>query len=523
MPRILAIEWDAQEVRFAVGNSQRGGALRIEQAGTGRLPELAEGERRTAGEVGDALRAALAEAKVRTTTALVAVGRTTVELRQLTLPPAPEEELAELVRHQAAREFTSSGEGAALDFVPASPDSPAARVVTAAALSEPQLSFTHEVCKRAKLKPRRILLHSFTAGAWLLRRAREPVVLLVDRAEDDTDLTVLIDGKVFLSRTVRNASRALDAEAAAGEAAGDENLLVAEIRRTVIAVQNQAGGGTVAAIYVAGGDAESRELARQLQGELATPIEVFDPWSDVALGPALVGALPPRAERFTAVLGMLADEAEGRPAGLDFLNPRRKPEPANRRRLVGAGVAAAVVAASIGLYFAWEKFAEVGDQIARLELQSKQLDQLVKRGAEKKAAVASIEEWSLGDVVWLDELRDLALRFPQPRDGVLLRMTLAARPTGGGTVELEGLVRDPSIVGRMESQLRDEYHEINTRRVQESVQGKTNTWKFDSTLSVSRRSKDDYLAYQPVTPTARPAPPASAPPAAGAPQPRGAR
>ena len=106
-------------------------------------------------------------------------------------------------------------------------------------------------------------------------------------------------------------------------------------------------------------------------------------------------------------------------------------------------------------------------------------------------------------------LRYLSLRIPQPRGSVFFRMTLSARPTGGGAVEMEGLVRDPSIVGRMESQLRDEYHEINTRRVQESVQGKTNTWKFDSSLSVSRRSKDDYLAYQHVTSTARPSAPAT--------------
>jgi hypothetical protein len=182
-----------------------------------------------------------------------------------------------------------------------------------------------------------------------------------------------------------------------------------------------------------------------------------------------------------------------------------------------------------GLYFAWEQFAEINRQIERLQKRSKDLDQLVKRGADKQASVAAIEDWSLGDVVWLDELRDLSLRFPQPRDAVLLRMTLSARPTGGGAVELEGLVRDPSIVGRMESQLRDEYHEINTRRVQESVQGKTNTWKFDSSLSVSRRSKDDYLAYHPVTSAEPPATPAPAPTKAAkaarpaAANPRGAR
>jgi hypothetical protein len=225
----------------------------------------------------------------------------------------------------------------------------------------------------------------------------------------------------------------------------------------------------------------------------------LDLWQGAELSTPLDTDAAAQKGRFAGLLGMLTDEAAERHAGFDFLNPRRRPEPVNRRRLTVAAVAAVAMVALAGGYLAWGQFSEVSARIERLEQRSHELDQLVKRGAEKQAAVAAIEEWSLGDVVWLDELRDLSLRFPQPRDAVLSRLTLSSRPTGGGAVELEGLVRDPSIVGRMESQLRDEYHEIRTRRVQESVQGTTYTWKFDSSLWVTRRSKDDYLAFLPFT------------------------
>jgi hypothetical protein len=109
--------------------------------------------------------------------------------------------------------------------------------------------------------------------------------------------------------------------------------------------------------------------------------------------------------------------------------------------------------------------------------------------------VVAIEEWLMADVVWLDELRDLSLRFPKPRDAVILRMTLSGKPTGGGAIELEGLVRDPSIVGQMESNLRDDYHEVRTKRVQESVQGANHTWKFDSSLVVGSRDKSKYQSH----------------------------
>lgn len=520
MPRLLAIEWDAQEVRFVVARASRGGHLTVDRAQAVPLPATPDGEKRTAADLGQAIRAALSDAKIRGSIALVGVNRSAVELRQLTLPPAPEEELPELVRHQAAREFTSIGDGASLDFVSAPHDSPAARVVTAAALSDQQLVFARAVCEAAKIKPARLLLRPYAASSLLARHKTEPVAILVDGGPDETDLTVLVDGRVFLSRSLRNHPRGTE-EHDADDAAADVAPLVAEIRRTVVAVRNQTGGGTVAAVYLCGDGAVEHELAEPLRNELSIPVEVFDPWSTVALAGPLRETPPEQPGRYAALLGMLADEAEERQPGLDFLNPRRKPQPVNRRRLAGIGIAAAALVALGGLYFAWEQFAEIGGRIESLERRSRDLDQLVKRGTEKQVAVAAIEDWSLGDVVWLDELRDLSLRFPQPRDAVLLRLTLSARPTGGGAVELEGLVRDPSIVGRMESQLRDEYHEVRTRRVQESVQGKTNTWKFDSSLSVSRRAKDDYLAHQPLTPPAATSPPnvasgTSTAPAAGA-------
>ena len=109
--------------------------------------------------------------------------------------------------------------------------------------------------------------------------------------------------------------------------------------------------------------------------------------------------------------------------------------------------------------------------------------------------MAAIEEWSLGGVCWLDELRDLSMRFPKPRDAVVLRMTLGGSPTGGGTIELEGLVRDHSIVRRMETGLRDDHHEVSTRRVQESVQGATYTLRFDTSIGVSTRDKSEYQSH----------------------------
>lgn len=501
MSRTLAIEWNAQQARYALGDGTRRGALKIKRAGTIMLPTPAAGERLSAAELGRAIRDGLSEAGVRASAAVVGVNRSAVELRQLALPPAPDDELPELVKHQAAREFTALADDAALDFVEMKSESPPARAVMAAALPGSQLAYARDVCRAANIKPQRFVLRPYSAASLVADRAPSAVALIVDLGEDETDLTVLVEGQVFLCRTVRGRSRTVEADESAADARAASDAsdvaapLVAEIRRTAIAVRNQSGGGSVEAVSIFGNGPAERELAEQLRSEMEVPVELFDPWQGVELRTPLDDAA--EGGRYAALVAMLADDAADRHTAFDFLNPRRRPEPVNRRRLAFAAAAGAALVALAGAYFAWGQFAEVQERIERLETRSRELDQLVKRGAEKQAAVAAIEEWSLGDVVWLDELRDLSLRFPQPRDAVLSRLTLTSRPTGGGAIELEGLVRDPSIVGRMESQLRDEYHEIRTRRVQESVQGKSYTWRFDSSLWVSRRSKDDYLAYLP--------------------------
>ena len=58
--------------------------------------------------------------------AVVAVGRSSIELRQLQLPPAAEDDLPDLVRFQAMREFNEFDERWLLDFlsIDSSGDSP---------------------------------------------------------------------------------------------------------------------------------------------------------------------------------------------------------------------------------------------------------------------------------------------------------------------------------------------------------------------------------------------------------------
>ena len=90
--------------------------------------------------------------------ALVAIGRTNIELRQLSVPPAPDDELPDMVRFQALREFNQMEEDWALDYVPIDEDPTQPRTVLAAAIAPEQIELVRKTCQAAGLRPRRLVL-----------------------------------------------------------------------------------------------------------------------------------------------------------------------------------------------------------------------------------------------------------------------------------------------------------------------------------------------------------------------------
>ena len=114
--------------------------------------------------------------------------------------------------------------------------------------------------------------------------------------------------------------------------------------------------------------------------------------------------------------------------------------------------------------------------------------------------VEAIRDWGESDVNWLDELRDLSLRFPSGRDVVLLRMGMSHARNVGGNIDMVGVVRDPVIVSRIENSLRDKYHQISSRHVQERDQDKSYAWHFEAQLVVTPRESKYYVSHLPDRP-----------------------
>ena len=116
MPQLFALEWDSREIRIMVA-SGHGRQVVIEQAFS--VPcEVESAAADAAKQIGRRIAAELDARSLGRGEAVVAVGRGSIELRQLQLPPAPDEDLPELVAFNAAREFNELDDKWLLDFIP---------------------------------------------------------------------------------------------------------------------------------------------------------------------------------------------------------------------------------------------------------------------------------------------------------------------------------------------------------------------------------------------------------------------
>ena len=288
MSQLFALEWDPREIRLMVA-SGRGRQMVIEQAFS--IPcETDPSAADTAEQIGKRIASELDARGLGRAEAVVAVGRNSIELRQLQLPPAPDDELPDMVRFQATREFNELDDKWLLDFVPIEGSADSPRTVLATAIAPSILKQIEAVCQHAGLKMLRLLLRPCEAALLLEAEKSIPkgqVVLLVNPLGVEADLTAAVDGKAVFLRTTRIASDPPPLQA-----------LLAEIRLTMAAASNQLGGRRIESIVLCGEPRPDLDLARAIEAELAIHVETFDPFGGVKLGHALVDSPPPHPGRY---------------------------------------------------------------------------------------------------------------------------------------------------------------------------------------------------------------------------------
>ncbi|MFO0871593.1 MAG: hypothetical protein U0935_21935 [Pirellulales bacterium] len=519
MSRLLALEWDAREARVVVAR-RRGREAVIEQAFAESWRQdgaPAEGETpaATATRLGARLAEMLAEHGVRRIDTLVAVGRANIELRLLSLPPVPPEELPDIVRFQALKQFSSVGDNWPLDFVPVDSQPGGAINVLAAAISPDLVQQIRRTCAGAEVDPKRLVLRPYAAASlWQHHGGAAGCLLMIDLLAEEVDLTVLVDGHVGFIRTVR-LPHGDDAEEQA-------RWLSGEAKRTIAAAANQLGGRRAERVVMCGDNDDHAQLRKAFEPLLNLPVELFDPFDGLILEKGVAQSRPTHRGRYAPLLGMVVEEAAGIQSGVDFLNPRKAPAPPDRRRLYSLAGAVAAAVALLLVYLVWNAGAEYDDEVLGLRKEMAAVDEELKKLERPVRETQAIDEFVASDVTWLDELYRVSDRFLPPEQAIVSQLSALTQQSGGGQLILEGHVRQSDEIDDLEARLRDVTHRVSGAGGQFDPRQSQYPWQFKESIVVAPPGEDRPAAKSSSPPQAagsKPSDTKSSPPKSSAPKP----
>lgn len=468
MAKITAIEWDDHQLRGIVA-SVSGSSISVSKAFAVALD--AGGDDSDKGSHIERISKILHDQKVGRGDAVISVGRSGTELRVMEVPAAPEAEFAPLVRFQALRQFAAMTEDWTLDYVPLQGSSGYEQVkVIAAAISPQLLDQIRGVCDKSHLSIKRIPLRPFSMASVISRLLpSDKARLCLDVAGEEADLLVLNGINMEMVRTVRLLR---DSE-------GKINLkqTVGELRRTIVAYGNQVDSAEIEQVVVCGSE-DDLPLAEEIHQQLSIDATVFDATKLVDSKGGTFEKLGADRSRFVGLIGaVMSPETVDQP-GVDFQNPRKPPAPiAERRRnaLVGA-VVATLVLAVVG-YFGLQVYME-GAKVERLREQAGGMRSGHDKVVERVMDFEMINDFSKGaEYNWLDEITNFSEKLPD--EGVIVdSLSFNLNSENRATMTVTGRATDSNHIEDLESDMRDERHEV-TPRNSESITGERDfPWKF---------------------------------------------
>ncbi len=421
MSNFIAIDLDSQGV-YAVAGTTRG-AVRITHAlsWTGDdedpPPPLTAD---TAKALGEKLRDKLRAAGVAPAPLLVAIGRDRVILKELKYPVVPPPEEPALVRFQAMKEMSEAPEEVVLDYAPLGDTASGERRSMAVVVRKEVFAAIQALSQAAGLKLAAVTPRPYATAAGLYRAFTSGVVAPPEEKGDAVaSLTLSPAGGEF---TVIRHGEVAFTLAIPAPVVATETMLVAQVRRNLAAYAGQHPKHPVQAVYVAEVDGP---WVPRLRAALGVPVHAIDP---------LAGAVPatpdPLRGRFAGAVGMLAGRSTNA-LPINFASPRQPQiakDPA-KKMLMMVAVAAAVLLLGAGAFGFW-MVNERETEVAELSQRRDELKDAISRGGPDTTRVKGIDGWTQREVVWLDELYDLADRMPA--DDSVRVMSLTATPIPPG-------------------------------------------------------------------------------------------
>ncbi len=469
MPKKLALDWDDDELRIVAAQCN-GSSVKVTEAEV-----IAIG----GGNLVDILRNALTRHGLEKVDGLVALGRSKAELRDLQLPPVPDDELPDMVRFQGTRSFASAGENAIIDYLITNRSDRGVEMI-AAAIAPAKLESIRQICSDVNLTISRMTLRPFDAAALYLTRAKDVSAqgdtVLIDLLASDAEIVVARGKQVVFVRTVKLPS----------SPESRPTVLAGELRRSLVAAGST---GTPAKVILWGRESVHHAEVEKIAEATGSEVSTLDPFSLVEVVPSASGNLPLHSGRLAPLIGLLVADQSAPERLIDFLNPRKRieipPNHAKTALLIGAPIAAMLL---LG-YLVYKQLGSLDAQIASLKSEVAGLEPQVKTARVSIDRTEKVDLYLDGDVNWLTEMKRLAEVMP-PSDQLILKAVNGSvdQRKGGGRLTLSGAVTDPAIIEQFEAAMRDGAHEVVGDGTSEQRTEDAYRWTFSETVSVSAES-----------------------------------
>jgi hypothetical protein len=404
MPDFLALDWEPQQL-YGVEAQVSGETVRIRNCFVLRRPE-ADDPADNPEQMGGWLKKELHRAGVRIRQVLVSLPREEAIVRRLELPDAPDDELPDLVRLQAATQSSLPLDQLLLDFLPLPKRADTGgRDVLLTTITRERVERLRQVCEAADLELLSIGISSVAAAELVARVERrrgddaDQASLIITRLGNRVEVSVIRQHRLLFSHSA----------GLAGENNEQRNQSVlAEISRSVVALERTIPGIVIARAWVAGSADETPQLLETMQQRLQCDVmQPLDPLSDTNVT-IDTSNTPGSRGLYAGSVGTLLARAEPVVEAIDFLNPRKPPVKRDQRKLqIAVGAGAALFLLVIGLMVFYVKISGLNSKIERLEAQNKELDLEFKAGQPVLEAATEIREWSDRDIHWLDQFDEL--------------------------------------------------------------------------------------------------------------------
>ncbi len=388
--------------------------------------------------------------------AVVSLPRETVVVRHLELPNIPDDELADMVRLQAATQVTLPSDKYLLAYIPLPPRGTDTRDVLMTTVPTEATNAIRRVLTGAGLEITSIGVSSFHTGELVVQqqdgktRAANQLHLAVALAGDKVEL-VLLRGKCALAKSGTRIYT--DGEAR-------QKSIRAEVNRLRLSAQSLHGGLPVSHVWVTPSTAESESLCEFLKDTLDCEGSCFDP-----LGGTGDIAAEDRGH-LAAVAGHLFAASGSVTESVNYLSPRKPVQKQDRRKitmaLAGVGL---VLALGVGYLLFQKKLRDQDATIADLESQTADMKEFTRDGAKDLASARKIGAWDAKSMDWIEQIEEINELMPT-RDIMLVDqfgfVSTQSKPGQKFSVQIGGIARSREVVSELSNSLQERGYKVDS-------------------------------------------------------------